>query len=254
LSFRVLEPNVKAVILAAGKGTRMAHLTRERPKPMVPVLGRPLIDWILERISAAGIDDFILVTGHLGETLEEHVAAGAGARTVRFVRQNEPNGTGEAVHLCREAVGDSPFLLSFGDILAPKGHYARLVNGFREAPSDLLMTVNRVEDPWRGAAVYVDAGHRVTRLVEKPEKGTSHTHWNNGGIFLFSPVVFEYTARLSPSPRGEYELTDAVTAMIEEGRSARAIPLEGTRCNLTGPEDVAAIEEILRSQGERDHR
>jgi len=242
---------MKAVILAAGKGTRMQGLSGSRPKPMVPVLGRPLLDWVLDRISTAGIREFIVVIGHLGSMIEQHLSDDSSPdRQISFLRQTNPNGTGGAVQLCREAVGNSSFLLSFGDILAPKSHYPRMVQRFRETSPDLLLSVNRVEDPSAGAAVYLDDDDRVTRLVEKPPRGTSSTYWNNGGIFIFTPLVFEYTARLSPSPRGEYELTDAITAMMDDGRDVRAVPIEGTRCDLTKPEDLPAVEEILRSQGE----
>lgn len=237
---------MKAVVLAAGQGTRMGPISDSHPKAMVRVAGCPLLEWILGRIANAGVRDFVIVTGHLGRQIEDHFADGSGrGYRIVYVRQQERNGTGGALRLCREAVGEELFFMSFGDILATRGHYPRLVDSFREAPADALLTLHWVEDPYRGAAIYVDGTHRVLRIAEKPPQGTSTTHWNNGGLFIFTPRVFEYTARLTLSPRGEYELTEAIAAMIRDGLDVRGLPLEGSRCDLSTPEDVARMEAAL---------
>jgi dTDP-glucose pyrophosphorylase len=240
---------VKAIVLAAGKGTRLNRLSDRRPKAMVPVCGRPMLHWVLDRIARAGIHEFIIVTGYLADQVEAYFGKGeAWNWDINYVHQKEQNGTGAAVDLCRPAVGEKPFLLSYSDILAPRNHYPRLRDSFETNPCDALLTLQWVEDPYKGGALYVDSENRVERIVEKPPPGSSHTHWNNGGMYVLTPGIFEYTASLTPSPRGEYELTDALTAMIADGRLVRGLPLEGHRCDLTTPDDVARIEEVLRRE------
>ena len=231
----------KAVILAAGRGTRMGELTREIPKPLIPLNGRPMLLHILDRIAAAGVEEVLLVTGYLAEQIEE-VASGHGLR-VSFRRQETVNGTAKAALLARQWVGVSPFLLTFGDILAEPEHYV----GMRESFTgfDGVLAARYVEDPYQGAAIYVDEERRVQRIIEKPERGTSTTHWNSAGIYVFSPIVFDELERVPLSARGEYEATSAITQMLDAGRALKMFALEGTWMDVGRPEDLAAAAEAV---------
>ncbi len=159
-----------------------------------------------------------------------------------YRRQTHPDGTARALLLARDALQDEPFLLSWGDIVVTPSTYADLMAAFAAHACDALLTVNPVDDPWRGAAVYVDDTRRVTRLVEKPPRGTSQTGWNNAGLFIFTPLVLAYAERLPPSSRGEYELPQALSAMIDDGCLVRALPVGGFWSDLGTPEDLAAAE------------
>ena len=231
----------KAVILAAGRGTRMGELTREIPKPLIPLNGRPMLLHILDRIAAAGVEEVLLVTGYLAEQIEE-VASGHGLR-VSFRRQETVNGTAKAALLARQWVGVSPFLLTFGDILAEPEHYVGLRESF--TGFDGVLAARYVEDPYQGAAIYVDEERRVQRIIEKPERGTSTTHWNSAGIYVFSPIVFDELERVPLSARGEYEATSAITQMLDAGRALKMFALEGTWMDVGRPEDLAAAAEAV---------
>ena len=231
----------KAVILAAGRGTRMGELTREIPKPLIPLNGRPMLLHILDRIAAAGVEEVLLVTGYLAEQIEE-VASGHGLR-VSFRRQETVNGTAKAALLARQWVGVSPFLLTFGDILAEPEHYVGMRESF--AGFDGVLAARYVEDPYQGAAIYVDEERRVQRIIEKPERGTSTTHWNSAGIYVFSPIVFDELERVPLSARGEYEATSAITQMLDAGRTLKMFALEGTWMDVGRPEDLAAAAEAV---------
>jgi dTDP-glucose pyrophosphorylase len=156
----------------------------------------------------------------------------------------------------RHLLNSQPFILSWGDILIEPPQYSTLVHSFetfnRNAESaqrcETLLALNYMDDPWRGAAVYVDPDWRVTRLVEKPARGTSSTHWNNAGIFIFDPVILQYAERLQPSERGEYELPQAIAAMISDGRMVRGFPLQGFWSDLGTPEDLADAERLFNRQ------
>ena len=232
----------KAVILAAGRGTRMGELTRELPKPLIPLNGRPMLLHILDRIAAAGVEEVLLVTGYLADQMEA-VALGHGL-PVSFRRQSTVNGTAKAALLAREWVGESAFLLTYGDILAEPEHYAGMRDCF--AGTAGVLAARYVEDPYQGAAIYVDESRRVQKIIEKPERGTSSTHWNSAGIYVFSPVVFAELERVPLSERGEYEATSAISQMLDAGQTLRMFALEGTWMDVGRPEDLAAAAEAVR--------
>ena len=235
-----------AVILAAGRGTRMGPLTAHTPKPLLRLKGRPIIEYILEGLRTAGVDAAIVVTGYHGEQIEAHL--GDGSRfdlRLRYRRQARPEGTARALLLAADATAHQPFVLSWGDIVVARTNYTALTADFARRPCDALLMVNELDDPWRGAAVYVDAEWRVTQLIEKPPRGASQTRWNNAGVFVFTPLIFAYAARVPPSARGEYELPQAIAAMISDGRAVRACAVRGFWSDLGTPEDLAAAEGAL---------
>lgn len=219
---------MKAVILAAGKGKRMGELTDNLPKPMVPVLGKPVLEHIVERIrDHSSIRDFFIITGHCAETIENHFLDGSGwGIRCSYGRQEIPDGTGKAPEIAKAWVGDSPFLLSYGDILIDGHEYAGMEKAFAE---DGLLSVKKVaqNEIAQGGAVVLDEEGFVSDLIEKAAPGTVSTPWYNAGVYVFRPDVFIYTGRLEKSPRGEYELTDAIRSMARDGKKIRAHELRG---------------------------
>jgi UDP-N-acetylglucosamine diphosphorylase / glucose-1-phosphate thymidylyltransferase / UDP-N-acetylgalactosamine diphosphorylase / glucosamine-1-phosphate N-acetyltransferase / galactosamine-1-phosphate N-acetyltransferase len=233
----------KAIILAAGKGTRMGDLTQDLPKPMLPLAGKPMIEHILDRLKAAGISDVFIVTGYRAETIEDHLR-GYSLR-IQFARQKLINGTGSAALLGREFAGSDPFLLTFGDIICEPGDYVGLANMLERDPeAAAVLGVKWVDDPWQGAAVYENDGV-VNRIIEKPPRGTSTTQWNSAGLYSFRPVVFNYLSALRPSARGEYELTSAIAGMIKDGRRLLRYGVTGEWRDVGRPEDLAIAEDIV---------
>jgi NDP-sugar pyrophosphorylase family protein len=238
-----------AVILAAGRGTRMKGLTEEVPKPMLPVAGRPILEHIIVTLREAGIDRLLLVTGYRADRIEQHFGDGRRLGVeIAYRRQVVRDGTARALLLGREAVGERDFVLAWGDILADARNYPRLVDTFTRRRADGLLAVNWVEDPYRGAAVYVDSDDRIERIVEKPPRGTATTRWNNAGLGVFRPIVFEYAANVAKSARGEYEIPDALSAMLRDGLAVYALPIEGFWSDVGTPEDLAEVERLLRSR------
>jgi NDP-sugar pyrophosphorylase family protein len=226
----------------------MMPLTAERPKPLIPVAGKAILARILDGVRAAGVTEAIIVVGYRGEMIEAAFGDGAalGMRLV-YRTQDPPDGTGGALRLVADLCGDAPFLLHWGDILIAPGNYPVLLNSFR--PDDAaLLGVNPMDDPAAGAAVYLD-GDRVTRIVEKPAPGTSTTRWNNAGVMALSAQVWPYVRALTPSPRGEYEVTDALHALIRDGARVRAHPLAGLWSDVGTPETVAALDADPRLAG-----
>jgi len=240
---------LKAVVLAAGKGTRMREITNSIPKPMVEVGGRPMLWHILQALGGAGVREAAVIVGYMGDSIRSYFGDGSevGVRLSYFVQEVQ-DGTGRAADPARDFVADDPFFLTFGDILTEADAYGRMARKYRSAPTDLLMAVRWVEDPHKGGAVYVD-GDRIEKIIEKPPAGESTTHWINAGICIASPVLYDYTARLELSERGEYELPDAFRMMITEGRAVRAFELSSYWRDVGTPEDLA---EAGKDVGERD--
>jgi len=239
---------LKGVILAAGLGTRMRPLTHRRPKPLVPVLDRPMIEHIVLGAADAGVTELLIVIGYRGEMVQE--ALGAGERfglRLDCAVQEKPAGTGDATLVAEEFIAGEPFFLSWGDIIVSRANYARIGAIWRDEQPDLLLSLNWVEDPWEGAAVYVE-DNRVVRIVEKPPRGTSATHYNNAGIFILPGEILAATKETNLSPRGERELPDAIQLMLSRGAVVRGVPIEGCWSDVARPAEVIRLNGALLAE------
>lgn len=245
---------MKAVILAAGKGTRMKNLTREIPKPMLPVQGQPILQHILLGLKSAGIQDAFIVTGWHAEVIEHHFGDGQSlGMHIHYGCQTVQNGTGKAPEVARDFVGDDSFLLSYGDILVKPETYKAMVDRWRQDTFAGLVTVTASQDVTLGGINCFDDQFCLTRVVEKPSSAQIETLrregmirpgeplWYNAGIYIFRPVLFEFTARLQLSPRGEYELTDAINAMALAGHRIAGQQIEGRWVDVRDPEVLASL-------------
>jgi UDP-N-acetylglucosamine diphosphorylase / glucose-1-phosphate thymidylyltransferase / UDP-N-acetylgalactosamine diphosphorylase / glucosamine-1-phosphate N-acetyltransferase / galactosamine-1-phosphate N-acetyltransferase len=228
-----------AVLLAAGRGTRLGTLTDAIPKPLLEVGGRPIIVRIVEGLIRAGIRRFAVVTGYRAEQIEYELGNGAQAGvSMTYFRQAEPDGTARALALARPLLGEQQFFFGWGDILVRPENYRAVIKAGRLA--DAAIAVNEMDDLSAGGAVYLDGAGLVTRLVEKPAPGTSATRWNNAGFGVLGPEAWPFIDALQPSPRGEYELPAAIDAMAEAGLRIRAVPIEGPWFDIGTPESLAA--------------
>lgn len=234
------------VILAAGKGTRLQELSKNIPKALLPIGERTCLEHIILGMKNAGIRRFGVVIGHLGEMIEERYGKGESLGVeIIYLRQDlSMYGTGRAVLLAKDLAGSEPLMVSYGDILIEPGNYrAMLELALREQKT--VSSVNWMDDPAAGAAVYFNAEGILERIVEKPPRGASTTNWNNAGVYVFQPRIFDYLANLVASPRGEYELTEAVRQMVIGGVPVKVHQITGFWKDIGTPEDVAAIRHLL---------
>ncbi len=246
---------MKAVILAAGKGTRMRDLTQELPKPMLQVQGRPILQHILDGLVASGIREVCIVTGWRADVIESHFGDGSrfGVR-IEYARQVVQDGTGRAPEYAKSFVGPDDFLLTYGDILVRPETYRRMIERFQSGSFAGVVTVTLGEDVSKGGLNFFDADFCLTRLVEKPSPAQigelrsqgllkpGQPLYYNAGIYIFRPVVYEFTARLEKSPRGEYELTDAIGQMIGAGHRLAGLEIAGRWVDVRDPEVLAQLE------------
>jgi len=246
---------MKAVILAAGKGTRMRELTNELPKPMLKTQGKPILEHILEGIIAAGIRDVFIVTGFRAETIENYFGDGSKWKArIAYGRQLVQDGTGKAPELAKDFVKASPFLLTYGDILVKPETYQRMVHRFNEGYFSGVITVTPGEDVTKGGLNFFDADFCMKRVVEKPTAEQvdqlrrdgwlkpGAPVWYNAGIYIFKPSLFEFTAKLQKSPHGEYELTDAINALLAAHHKIAGLEIQGRWVDVRDPEVLARLE------------
>ena len=247
---------MKAVILAAGKGTRMKELTDEIPKPMLRVQGTPILEHIVRGLKSAGVREVFIVTGFCAEVIENYFGDGArwGLR-IQYGRQRVQDGTGKAPELAKEFVGAAPFILTYGDILVRPETYAQMIHRYNEDYFSGVVTVTGSEDVTKGGLFFFDEKFCLTHLVEKPSATqleelrregwlkAGETAWYNAGIYIFRPSLFEWTAKLEKSPRGEYELTDAISALIRTHHPLAGLRIEGRWVDVRDPEVLARLEQ-----------
>ena len=230
---------MKGVILAAGRGTRLGELTARTPKALLRVGRRPLVVHIVDGLRAAGITEVVIVTGQLGEQVTAEVGNGkANGMCIEYVSQPSPTGTASALGLARGQLGAGQFAFSWCDIAVEPVNYAAVVRAARWAEGALA--VNELADLSAGAAVEVDAGMRVTGIIEKPAPGASATRWNNAGFGVLGEEIWDAIDRLQPSERGEYELPQAIASLVERGLEVRAVPVVGPWFDIGTVDGLAA--------------
>jgi dTDP-glucose pyrophosphorylase len=230
----------QAVILAAGRGTRMRELTAELPKPMIEVRGKPVLQHIIEGLRNSGVRMFLLIVGYRADVVEKFF--GDGARfdiAIKYATQVTQDGTGRVVDLGRGFVEQSPFVLVYGDILVNPANYRRIVDLADDA--EAIVSVTRGEDVSKGGAVFVNERMELVDLREKTKPGEPSSPWYNAGLYAFRPSIFDFTAKLKPSPRGEYELTDAIRDLAQSGNKVQALELIGEWADVRDPEVLAKL-------------
>jgi dTDP-glucose pyrophosphorylase len=239
----------KAVVLAAGRGRRMRELTVDLPKPMIEVRGKPVLQHIVEGLRDAGLREFFLIVGYRGDAVQNFFGDGSRYKiAIQYATQVVQDGTGRVVDLARNFVENSPFILSYGDILVDPANYKRIVDLADNI--EAIITVKRGEDVTKGGAVFLNDEMELVDIREKAHPGelqgwselSQHAvPFYNAGLYAFRPSIFEFTSRLRPSPRGEYELTDAVCDLAQSGKKVKALELTGEWADVRDPEILARL-------------
>ena len=222
----------------------MRELTVDFPKPMIDVRGKPILQHIVEGLRDAGVRRFLIIVGYHAETVRNFFGdRGRSNVDIEYATQTVQDGTGRVVNLARSFAGDAPFILSYGDILVSPVNYKRVV----DIPNDVeaIITVTRGEDVSKGGAVFVNEQMELVDLREKPKPGEPTSPWYNAGLYVFRPSIFDFIAKLEPSPRGEYELTDAIRGLAHSGKTVKALELTGEWADVRDPEILAKLNQSL---------
>ena len=243
---------MKGLVLSGGAGTRLRPITHTSAKQLVPVANKPVLFYGLEAMRAAGIDDVGIVVGETRAEIE--AAVGDGSRfglRVTYLPQEAPLGLAHAVLIAEAFLGESPFVMYLGDNLLKEG-IAPFVRAFERSEPDALILLQKVSDPRSYGIAELDGDGRVAQLVEKPAEPRSDLALV--GVYLFTPAVFESVKAITPSARGELEITDAIQHMIDRGLRVEPHTVTGWWKDTGKLEDMLEANRLILSTIESDVR
>jgi bifunctional UDP-N-acetylglucosamine pyrophosphorylase/glucosamine-1-phosphate N-acetyltransferase len=216
---------MKAVLLAAGEGVRLMPITATRPKHLIKVGGKPILQFCLEAVKKAGIDEAIIVTHYMGESIRSYFGDGEKiGLKLSYVEQKAILGTGNAAEVT-EPYLDGDFALIYGDLLFGQDSVKNVLSEFKHGKIAAVMGVVPVEKPESYGIIEQDKEGKVKRIVEKPAAGKAPSNLANAGVYVFSHEVFAKIKQTKASIRGELELTDAITMLAQEGKTVLAAQL-----------------------------
>ncbi|WP_312911801.1 UTP--glucose-1-phosphate uridylyltransferase AglF [Natronosalvus caseinilyticus] len=237
---------MQAVVLAAGKGTRLRPLTDDKPKGMVEVAGKPILTHCLEQVVDLGADELIVVVGYEKEKIIEHYGDDFQGVPITYTHQREQNGLAHALLTVEEHIDDD-FMLILGDNIF-RANLSDVVRRQQEDRADAAFLVEEV--PWEEASRYgvcdTNKYGEITDVVEKPEEPPSNLVMT--GFYTFTPAIFHACHLVQPSNRGEYEISEAIDLLIQSGRTIDALRLDGWRADIGYPEDRDAAEERVEDE------
>ncbi len=214
---------MKAVILAAGKGTRLHPLTFTRPKHLVPVGGKPIIDHVLAALKHAGVRRAVFIVNYMGELLKRHLGDGSEyGMKFEYAIQKKLRGTADAASFAEPFVkAEEDFLLTYGDWLTSSNAVKTVLKTHEKEKPMATMAVVPVENPEHYGIVKLE-NSTVKGITEKPSRDEAPTNLANAGMYILSNEVFEAIKRTKLSVRGELEITDSLSFLLEEGHTIAA--------------------------------
>ena len=229
---------MKGVVLAAGKGERLRPLTDDRPKVLLKVANRAIIEYVLDNLYPF-VDEFIIIVRYQKEKLIEFLGDEYNGKPITYVEQVEGEGTARAIYSAKEYIEGEPFLAVNGDIYFERDAIKVLLHAFRKADAALL--VKEFEDLSHFGKIEVE-GEYIKEIKEKPG---SIRGYANLGIYLFKPDVFEFIEKTPLSKRGEYEITDTINLMIKAGRRVAYAVYDGYWNDIGRPWDLLNLNEYI---------
>jgi len=236
--------DLKALVLCAGKGTRLRPLTDSVPKPLIPVANRPILFYILNQIKSTGISEVGIVASPDNVSLIKE-ATGDGSRWdlhITYIIQEEAKGLAHAVITSETFLGNSSFLMFLGDNLI-KDNLNQFINAFCFNNYDAFILLKEVPDPRLFGVAELDEGGRIIRVVEKPQNPRSKLVLI--GVYLFSPEIHNATHSIKPSWRGELEITDAIQWLMDRGKKVYSYSISGWWLDTGKKEDLLKANQIM---------
>jgi UDP-N-acetylglucosamine diphosphorylase/glucosamine-1-phosphate N-acetyltransferase len=253
-NLRLVTLSLKAVVLAAGEGIRLQPLSLTRPKVMLPIAGKPILQSIMESLKSNGVSDICIIVGYLQERIREFF--GDGSRfgvNLSYIEQKKARGTADAVSIAEDFIGSEDFLMSNGDVLIKKDEYGKLINYYLTEKPQVAMTVCQVDDPSQFGIVESEKGDRVSRIIEKPAPGQTRSDSANCGIYVFSSMIFDAIRKTEKSARGEYEITQSIERMLEERDYVKARKISNWWIHIGQTWDLLDANEIMLKENNDEY-
>lgn len=244
---------MKAIILSAGEGTRMRPLTLTKPKTMLPVAGKPIMQYNIEILRDNGITDILLITGYKEEIVRNYFKDGSEFRVnITYQKQTNLEGTANAISYGKNFIDDSVIVLN-GDIILNNDIIKEIISKYNSEKPDTLMVVKEVEDPSSFGVVEINDGI-VTNIIEKPKLEEAPSNLVNTGIYVFNSDIFDKIEKTEISSRGEYEITDSISLQIEDNKIVKAYLTDKDWIDVGRPWELIEINEKLLKNVKRELR
>ena len=250
----------KAIIPAAGLGTRFLPATKAQPKEMLPIVDKPTLQYIIEEAVASGIKEILIITGRNKKSIEDHfdksveleleleqkgktdllemVRNISNMINIHYIRQKEPNGLGHAIHCAKSFIGDEPFAVMLGDdvVDAKKPCLKQLIEAYDEYHTSILGVQQVADEDVNKYGIvegkYIENGiYKVRDLIEKPDIGTAPSNIAILGRYIITPEIFEILENTKPGKNGEIQLTDGLKTLCKS-HAMYAYIFEGKRYDV----------------------
>jgi glucose-1-phosphate thymidylyltransferase len=234
---------MKGLILSGGKGSRLYPLTYTKAKQLIPVANKPVLFRVIEAIRDAGIDEIGIVIGKTGPEIRE--AVGRGGRwgvNITYIEQDDPLGLAHAVKVSADFLGDDRFVMFLGDNVI-QGGISGLISEFAHSHWNSQIVLTRVEHPEQYGVAELNADGSIHRLIEKPKEPPSDLALV--GIYMFDHHVMEAVNSIKPSWRGEYEITDAIQWLVDNGHAVHPYIHRGWWIDTGAPDDMLKANDLV---------
>lgn len=233
---------MKAIILAAGQGTRLRPVTLTMPKPLVPVANKSLIVYAIEMLRDGGLKDVGIVVNAVEGPIKDQLGDGSALGVnLEYIVQEEQLGLAHAVSLCRDFVGTDPFAMFLGDNIF-QDKMGDLLRGFESSSYEAAVALGEVADPTRFGVAELNNG-TIRRVVEKPKDPPSN--YAISGVYLFRNSIFNAIANIKPSWRNELEITDAIQWLINNGDAVQAYKIKGWWIDAGKPDAIVQANQLV---------
>ncbi|MFO7836137.1 MAG: sugar phosphate nucleotidyltransferase [Candidatus Thorarchaeota archaeon] len=239
----------KAAILAAGDSTRMMPLSANVPKHLLPIAGKPLLFHTLEQLKAAGIEECLIIYGYHGEELKHAVESHDwGIMNVEFTYQKERKGTAHAASYAREFANSDEILLMYGDVMVGPDTFRSFIEFHEDGEYEATMSAYEVDNPSAYGVIQMEGG-LVSSIIEKPDSDNAG-NLANAGIYVVGSSLWDAINQTKESARGEYEITDSIERIAEEGRVA-GFKLPSWWVDIGKPWDILEANKLVLQSYER---
>ena len=238
---------MKAIILSAGEGSRMRPLTLTKPKTMLPVAGKPIIQYNIESLRDNGITDILLIVRYKEEMVREYFGDGSDfGVNIYYQTQEDFLGTANAISYGKDFINDSLIVLN-GDIILDNDVINEFIGEYENLNPDTLMLLTEVENPSAFGVVEIEDGN-IKSIVEKPKREEAPSNLVNAGIYIFNRDIFDKIEKTEISERGEYEITDSVSLQIADGKKVMGHKTDKDWIDVGRPWELIEVNEELIGQ------